>query len=67
MPVSCTRRELAALIMKMKLLDVAGGKYGWLFSLELLLLVIIIANIPFANGQQGNTDGQASLGKRSFR
>ena len=53
MPVSCTRRELAALIMKMKLLDVAGGKYGWLFSLELLLLVI--ANIPLAYGQQGNT------------
>ena len=49
------------MMMGMELLDI---KYGWLFSLELLLLVI--ANIPLANGQQGNTCttdayGQASL------
>ena len=40
----------------------ACRKYGWLLSLELLLLVI--ADIPLAYGQQGNTctDGQISLG-----
>ena len=50
--------------MKMGLLDTAGGKYGWLFSLELLLLVI--ANMRLANGQQGSDlyGWQASLGKK---
>ena len=60
----CIERAACLKSMKMRLLVIAGGKYGWLFSLELLSLVI--ANIPLANGQQGSqsktcTDGQLSL------
>ena len=57
---------LLACLMKMELFDIAGGKYGWLFSLELLLLVI--ANVPLAYGQQGSKYRYRwPTGKRSFR
>ena len=45
--------ERAACLMKMEIFDIAADKYGWLFSLKLLL--VVIANVPLAYGQQGNT------------
>ena len=43
-------QDISKIKKKMVLFRVADGRYGWLFSLGLLLLAA--AHVPFANGQQ---------------